>query len=71
MCSSDLKDRLVTQDETSEDEDEEVEADERGGDTDRLQPKRPDEQLCSSCFLLVRRNAPNCPVGDDACPLFS
>ncbi len=66
-----LKDRLVTADETSEDEDDEVEADERGGDGDRLQPKRPDEQLCSSCFLLVRRNAPNCPVGDDSCPLFS
>jgi len=26
--------------------------------------------LCPTCFLLVRRNAPNCPVGDDTCPLF-
>jgi len=66
-----LKDRLVTAEEGAEDEDEEVESDDRAGDGDRLQPKRPDEQLCSACFLLVRRNAPNCPVGDDSCPLFS
>jgi len=65
-----LKDRLVTADETNEDEDDEAEADDRGGESDRLQPKRADEQLCSRCFLLVRRNAPNCPVGDDSCPLF-
>jgi len=65
-----LKDRLVTVEE-SMDEDEEVEVDDRAGDGDRLQPKRADEQLCQRCFLLVRRNAPGCPVGDDACPLFS
>ena len=65
-----LKDRLVTVEEST-DEDEEVEVDDRAGDGDRLQPKRPDEQLCQRCFLLVRRNAPGCPVGDDACPLFS
>jgi hypothetical protein len=66
-----LKDRLVTADEAGDEEDDELEAEERGGEGDRLQPKRPDEQLCSNCFLLVRRNAPNCPVGDDSCPLFS
>ena len=38
---------------------------------DRLQPKRADEQLCPNCFLLVRASAPACPVGDDACPIFS
>ena len=38
---------------------------------DRLQPKRADEQLCPSCFLLVRASAPACPVGDDDCPIFS
>ena len=64
-----LKDRMVTVEE--EDEDEEVEPDERGEGADRLQPKRPDEQLCPSCFLLVRASAPACPVGDDDCPIFS
>lgn len=63
-----LKDRLVTADE-EEDEDEE-EPDERGETGDRLQPKRADEQLCPTCFLLVRSTAPGCPVGDDACPIF-
>jgi hypothetical protein len=66
-----LKDRLVTAEETQDDEDEEAEVDDRGGDGDRLQPKRADEQLCPRCFLLVRSKAPNCPVGDDACPFFS
>jgi len=66
-----LKDRLVTAEETNEDEDDEAEVDERSGDGDRLQPKRADEQLCQRCFLLVRQTAPNCPVGDDACPLFT
>jgi hypothetical protein len=64
-----LKDRLVaTEDETNEDEEE---PEERGEQGDRLQPKRADEQLCPSCFLLVRQSAPMCPVGDDECPLFS
>jgi hypothetical protein len=65
-----LKDRLVTAD---EDEDEDEEADEpedRADGSDRLQPKRADEQLCPQCFLLVRASAPTCPVGDDACPIF-
>jgi hypothetical protein len=64
-----LKDRLVTSDEDDEDEDED-EPDERGETGDRLQPKRADEQLCPNCFLLVRANAPGCPVGDDDCPIF-
>ncbi len=63
-----LKDRLVAA-EDEDDEDEEPE--ERGEAADRLQPKRADEELCPSCFLLVRRTAPMCPVGDDECPLFS
>ena len=63
-----LKDRLVAAD------DEEAEADTkpvRGAGGEQLQPKQRDEQLCSSCFLLVRSNAPNCPIGDDDCPIFS
>ena len=64
-----LKDRLVAvEDETNEDEEE---PEERGEAADRLQPKRADEQLCPSCFLLVRQTAPMCPVGDDECPLFA
>ena len=64
-----LKDRLVAaEDETNEDEEE---PEERGEQGDRLQPKRADEQLCPSCFLLVRQSAPMCPVGDDECPLFT
>jgi hypothetical protein len=63
-----LKDRLVAADD--EDEPEEDEPEERGETVDRIQPKRADEQLCPSCFLLVRQSAPGCPVGDDDCPLF-
>jgi hypothetical protein len=64
-----LKDRLVASDEDGEDEEEEPE--ERGDTTDRIQPKRADEELCPKCFLLVRHGAPVCPVGDDECPFFS
>lgn len=64
-----LKDRLVaTEDEGNEDDEE---PEDRGEAGDRLQPRRADEQLCSSCFLLVRQAAPICPVGDDDCPIFS
>ena len=42
----------------------------KGEGGERLMPKQQDEQLCSSCFLLVRSSAPNCPVGDDDCPIF-
>ena len=65
-----LKDRLVAADEDGAEDDEE-EPEDRTESSDRLQPKRPDEQLCPSCFLLVRNSAPICPVGDDECPLFS
>ena len=65
-----LKDRLVAAEEVPAEEEEEEELDDRGDNSDRLQPKRPDETLCSSCFLLVRESAPQCPVGDDSCPLF-
>ena len=61
-----LNDRLVTAEE-AEDDDEEPE--DRAEAADRLQPKRSDERLCPSCFLLVRNGAPTCPIGDDDCPL--
>jgi hypothetical protein len=58
-----------------DDDDEDAEADEAlepaTDSGERIQPKRPDEQLCSSCFLLVRNTAPNCPVADDNCPIFT
>jgi hypothetical protein len=44
---------------------------ERGEAVDGIQPKRADETLCTSCFLLVRPNAPGCPVEDDDCPIFA
>ena len=65
-----LKDRLVAAEDDGA-EDEEDEPEDRSESSDRLQPKRPDERLCPSCFLLVRNSAPICPVGDDECPLFS
>ena len=63
-----LKDRLAAED-LPEDEDEVVEVDDRTGSDDSLQPRRADEVLCNSCFMLVRQNAPTCPMGDDACPI--
>ncbi len=65
-----LKDRMVAA-EDEEDEDEEAPVDDRGETGDGIQPKRADETLCSSCFLLVRPNAPGCPVEDDNCPIFN
>lgn len=66
-----LKDRLVAAEDVPEEDDEEQEVDERSPDGDALQPRRADEEMCTSCFLLVRRAAPNCPVGDDGCPIFA
>jgi hypothetical protein len=67
-----LKDRLIANEsELDEDEDGAEVDDPRAEPGDRLQPKRPDEQLCSSCFLLVRAKAPGCPMDDDTCPIFS
>ncbi len=65
-----LKDRLASEDTAAEDE-EAVETEDRSGADDELQPKRADEVLCSGCFLLVRKGAPTCPVGDDSCPVFT
>ena len=62
-----LKDRLVAADDEAEDSSAPV----RGAGGEQLQPKQRDEQLCSTCFLLVKSNAPNCPIGDDDCPIFS
>lgn len=64
-----LKDRLASEDLPAE-EDEIVEVDDRGSGDDALQPKRADEVQCSVCFLLVRPNAPTCPMSDDMCPVF-
>jgi hypothetical protein len=66
-----LKDRLASSDETDDEDEGQVEVDDRGDTVDRLQPKRPDEQHCPKCFLLVRRTAPACPMDDDDCPLFT
>jgi hypothetical protein len=66
-----LKDRMVASDEDAELEEEDDVVEERTDPGDRLQPKRPDEVLCSSCFLLVRSTAPGCPVADDDCPIFT
>ena len=63
-----LKDRLVATDDGDDDDDE---PEDRAEASDRLQPKRSDERLCPSCFLLVRNGAPTCPIGDDDCPLLS
>jgi len=62
-----LKDRLASE-QAPEDEDEVIEAEDKGSGDDALQPKRADEVLCKSCFMLVRKNAPVCPMGDDTCP---
>lgn len=68
-----LKDRMVAANEDGENEEEESapSVDEKAEAIDGIQPKRADEQLCTSCFLLVRASAPSCPVGDDDCPVFS
>jgi hypothetical protein len=49
-----LKDRIAAQPDDGEEEDEEEqpETDERGDGTGRIQPKRPGEFVCQSCFLV-------------------
>src|ERR687891_597684 len=49
-----LKDRIAAQPDEAEEEDEEEqpEVDERGDGTGRIQPKRPGEFVCQSCFLV-------------------
>lgn len=67
-----LRQKLVAADDTAPEEDEDdVVVDDRTDGFERLQPKRPDEDQCPQCFLLVRKSAPGCPVEDDACPLFA
>lgn len=64
-----IKGRSEEEDEEAEEEEEEEPpsaADPESG----IQPRRADERMCNQCFLLVRKGAPNCPVGDDTCPLF-
>jgi segregation and condensation protein B len=68
--SSILQEKLSSPQETAPDEEEEAISDDRTDGVERLQPRRPDETQCTHCFLLVRQNAPGCPVEDDACPLF-
>lgn len=63
-----LKDRMASEEVPAE-EDEIVEIDDRSAGDDALQPKRADEVLCNQCFMLVRKNAPTCPMGDDECPI--
>ena len=66
-----LKDRMVTTTEDDDDDEEQVDTPtERSDAPAGIQPKRADEILCTSCFLLVRPNAPSCPVEDDDCPIF-
>jgi hypothetical protein len=51
-----LKDRIAAADvEDVEDEDEVVDVDDRG-DTNKIQPRRPGEFVCQSCFLLKPRS---------------
>jgi len=68
--SSILQEKLSSPQETAPEEEEEIVGDDRTDGVERLQPRRPDETQCTHCFLLVRQNAPGCPVEDDACPLF-
>lgn len=47
-----LKDRIAAQPDDEDEEDEQQEVDERGDGTGRIQPKRPGEFVCQSCFLV-------------------
>jgi hypothetical protein len=67
-----LKERLTAAEEVPLEDDEDTQlVDDKTDGLERLQPRRPDENQCTRCFLLVRRAAPGCPVEDDACPLFA
>jgi hypothetical protein len=51
-----LKDRIAAQPEDEdEDEEEQAEPDDRGDGTGRIQPKKADEFVCQSCFLVKHR----------------
>ena len=47
-----LKDRMVAADDEPDEDEEELEVDDRGDPVDRIQPKRPGEFVCQSCFLV-------------------
>jgi hypothetical protein len=64
-----LQEKLASSDEFAP-EDEVAEQEDFTDGTPVLQPRRPDEEHCQQCFLLVRRSAPKCPVDHDLCPLF-
>ncbi len=66
-----LDERLRERSEVDEDDEEEEEPPSAADPETSIQPKRSDERMCPQCFLLVRKGAPVCPVGDDDCPLFS
>ncbi len=66
-----LAEKLRSSDGLSSDDDTApVEVDDPTDGTPLLQPRRPDEEHCQQCFLLVRKSAPKCPVDHDLCPLF-
>jgi hypothetical protein len=51
-----LKDRMTAENDDPEEEEEDSEVDDRGEPVDRIAPKRPDEFVCQSCFLLKTPN---------------
>jgi hypothetical protein len=66
-----LQEKLRSGEDLPPDDDSEVlDVDDVTDGTPLLQPRRPDEEHCQQCFLLVRRSAPKCPVDHDLCPLF-
>ncbi|NDG76650.1 MAG: hypothetical protein EBX51_02370 [Acidimicrobiia bacterium] len=66
-----LEDKLRTSDDFAPEGEEPVsEADDSTDGTPLIQPRRPDEDHCQQCFLLVRKSAPKCPVDHDLCPKF-
>ena len=66
-----LQEKLRSGDDLPPDEDgESMDSDDVTDGTPLLQPRRPDEEHCQQCFLLVRKSAPKCPVDHDLCPLY-
>ena len=66
-----LADKLRSNDQLElDDETAPVDIEDATDGTPLLQPRRPDEEHCQQCFLLVRKSAPKCPVDHDLCPLF-
>ncbi len=66
-----LAEKLRSSDELApDDEVSAVDVDDPTDGTPLLQPRRPDEDHCQQCFLLVRKSAPKCPVDHDLCPRF-